>query len=485
VRARRSSVSTSALTWARAARARPGPGEERSELPVRVRGGTSVSRRAAEAASLCPAPGRVKRTPRLLPRRRSRRHWGARRALSDRTGVTVCASRRPHHRGPAARSGTASSRACPGTAGGPSSPSPQAPRRRPRGPGAARSTRARSRREPARRILSEYRSKTLFHLAALLSTRASSPHHRRTRSTSRAARMLDCQKRASRTGGPSFFLYRAQIRGLGLPDLGRRRDREGLKEDDWKRPFHDVPGCNKLYCEAPRPYTTSGTQAARGGDALGQGGLPRGALPRPHLGGDGAFRRARPSMPRRCCTAAAPGRPRLLVAPRHAHSLHGHARGVEALLRLAAAPKEKLTRTVYNVGAFNPRGGDPRPRRPGVPRPEVTWARTRSGSGSGTRGQPSGRLRRAPDWARPATTRRSLSEYLVPTIRERYASAPAEPAQNDRAGPGSDEGLVRAVCQVSRRGPNGEPARAATSRRSRGARIRRRSRGRDRKLPVE
>ena len=27
---------------------------------------------------------------------------------------------------------------------------------------------------------------------------------------------------------------------------------------------------------------------------------------------------------------------------------------VEALLRLAAAPREKLTRTVYNIGAFNP-----------------------------------------------------------------------------------------------------------------------------------
>ena len=45
--------------------------------------------------------------------------------------------------------------------------------------------------------------------------------------------------------------------------------------------------------------------------------------------------------------------------------------GVEALLRLAAAPRERLTRTAYNVGAFNPsaaeiarvvRAAFPRPR---------------------------------------------------------------------------------------------------------------------------
>ena len=34
--------------------------------------------------------------------------------------------------------------------------------------------------------------------------------------------------------------------------------------------------------------------------------------------------------------------------------------GVEALLKLAAAPRERLTRSVYNVGAFNPSAAEVR-----------------------------------------------------------------------------------------------------------------------------
>ena len=45
---------------------------------------------------------------------------------------------------------------------------------------------------------------------------------------------------------------------------------------------------------------------------------------------------------------------RLLRAARHADSVHGDARRCEALLALAAAPRERLTRTAYNLAAFNP-----------------------------------------------------------------------------------------------------------------------------------
>ena len=43
--------------------------------------------------------------------------------------------------------------------------------------------------------------------------------------------------------------------------------------------------------------------------------------------------------------------------------------GVEALLQLAAAPREALTRTVYNVGAFNPSAEEIRVARRSPPSP--------------------------------------------------------------------------------------------------------------------
>ena len=53
--------------------------------------------------------------------------------------------------------------------------------------------------------------------------------------------------------------------------------------------------------------------------------------------------------------AAAKGeRVRVLRAAGHDDSVHGDARRVDALLTLAAAPRERLTRTAYNLGAFNP-----------------------------------------------------------------------------------------------------------------------------------
>ena len=90
---------------------------------------------------------------------------------------------------------------------------------------------------------------------------------------------------------------------------------------------------------------------------------------------------------------------------------------VDALLRLAAAPREKLTRTVYNIGAFSPSadGG----------RGEVVRARSRrreidtkvddaSGRGSWTRGRPTWTTR--PPAATGATPRGTTSSAASATI---------------------------------------------------------------------
>ena len=81
--------------------------------------------------------------------------------------------------------------------------------------------------------------------------------------------------------------------------------------------------------------------------------------------------------------------------------------GVEALLQLAAAPRERLRRTAYNVGAFNPSAEEVRQvvlgRVPGARRSTTRW--TSCARGSSTRGRPtSTTARRGRTGASPGST---------------------------------------------------------------------------------
>jgi nucleoside-diphosphate-sugar epimerase len=98
--------------------------------------------------------------------------------------------------------------------------------------------------------------------------------------------------------------------------------------------------------------------------------------------------------------------------------------GVDALLSLAQAPKERLTRSVYNVGAFNPSAEEIRRRvaqafpgsrltfEPHLKRQRIldSWPADVDDSAA----------RRDWGYAPRYDEERAFAEYLVPTIRERY-----------------------------------------------------------------
>jgi nucleoside-diphosphate-sugar epimerase len=98
--------------------------------------------------------------------------------------------------------------------------------------------------------------------------------------------------------------------------------------------------------------------------------------------------------------------------------------GVEVLLKLAAAPRTQLTRTAYNVGAFNPSAGEVREIvLRSFPGADITFANDvkRQGivdSWPADVDDSAARL----DWGfAPAYNfERAFSEYLIPMIRERY-----------------------------------------------------------------
>ncbi|MFP5379746.1 MAG: hypothetical protein ACLGHP_08380 [Vicinamibacteria bacterium] len=98
--------------------------------------------------------------------------------------------------------------------------------------------------------------------------------------------------------------------------------------------------------------------------------------------------------------------------------------GVEALLALAAAPRERLTRTAYNLGAFNPSAEEVRDEvLKAFPDARITWNTDVKRQGivdSWPADVDDAAARR--DWGFNPTYdfARAFQEYLIPTIRARY-----------------------------------------------------------------
>jgi nucleoside-diphosphate-sugar epimerase len=98
--------------------------------------------------------------------------------------------------------------------------------------------------------------------------------------------------------------------------------------------------------------------------------------------------------------------------------------GVEALLKLAAAPKGNLTHTVYNVGAFNPSAEEIRQVvLEAFPGSDITYSVDvkRQGIVDAWPADVDDTAARR-DWgfAPQYDFKRAFSEYLIPTIRRRY-----------------------------------------------------------------
>jgi len=100
------------------------------------------------------------------------------------------------------------------------------------------------------RVLAEYEVDLVFHLAALLSTRAEftpmAAHHVNVEGT---LKLLEFAARETESHGrPVVFVYPSSIAAYGLPTLEARRSAGRVREDDWNKPV-TMYGCNKLYCE--------------------------------------------------------------------------------------------------------------------------------------------------------------------------------------------------------------------------------------------
>ncbi len=205
------------------------------------------------------------------------------------------------------------------------------------------------------RILATYKVELVFHLAALLSTRSEfTPVTAHQVNVEGTLNLLEfAQHEAESHGRPVVFIYPSSIAAYGLPDVATKARAGRVKEDEWTHPT-TMYGCNKLYCEQLGHYYARHYKQLAADTASGRvdfrcvrfPGLIS-ALTVPS-GGTSDYA---PEM----IHAAAKGEPyACFVRPDTRIPFMAMPDGVEALLTLAAAPRSALTRTAYNVGAFNP-----------------------------------------------------------------------------------------------------------------------------------
>ena len=275
------------------------------------------------------------------------------------------------------------------------------------------------------RILAEYQVELVIHLAALLSTRSEfTPVTAHQVNVEGTLNLLEfAQHEAESHGRPVVFIYPSSIAAYGIPDVATKTRAGRVKEDEWTHPT-TMYGCNKLYCEQLGTYYARHYKQLAAENASGKvdfrcvrfPGLIS-ALTVPS-GGTSDYA---PEM----IHAAAKGEAyACFVRPDTRIPFMAMPDGVDALLTLAAAPKQALTRTAYNVSAFNPSAEEIRDIvLEAFPAAQLTWMPDlkRQGIVDSWPADVDDSAARA-DWgfAPRYDFHRAFSEYLIPAIRKRY-----------------------------------------------------------------
>jgi threonine 3-dehydrogenase len=275
------------------------------------------------------------------------------------------------------------------------------------------------------RLQSEYEINAIFHLAALLSTRAEftpeAAHRVNVEGTMYLLKLAIEQSRWH--GAPVKFLFPSSIAVYGLPSVAAKKKVGKVKESEWNQPV-TMYGCNKLYCEhLGRYYAMHYRQLAADTE---KGGVDFRSIRFPGLisamtvpsGGTSDYA---PEM----LHAAAQGKGySCFVRDDVRIPFMAMPDAISALLKLYTAPKERLTQAVYNIGSFSPSAGEIRD----IVVREFTKAeikfipddKRQAIVDSWPEDVDDDAARR--DWGHAPTYDRvrAFSEYLIPGIRERY-----------------------------------------------------------------
>jgi nucleoside-diphosphate-sugar epimerase len=275
------------------------------------------------------------------------------------------------------------------------------------------------------RILAEFEIDTIYHLAALLSTRSEfTPVTAHQVNVEGTLSLLEfSQREAESHGRPVKFMYPSSIAAYGLPTLDAKKRAGRVAEDAYNTPS-TMYGCNKLYCEHLGRYYARFYKQLSAEPQSGRvdfrcvrfpGLISAITVP---SGGTSDYA---PEM----IHAAARAEPySCFVRPDTRIPFMAMPDGVQALLALALAPRARLTRTAYNLAAFSPTAEEIRSEvLRAFPDAKLSWTQDtrRQGIVDSWPEDVDDSAARA-DWgfAPKYNFEGAFRDYLIPTIRARY-----------------------------------------------------------------
>jgi len=274
------------------------------------------------------------------------------------------------------------------------------------------------------RLVSEYDIDTIFHMAALLSTRAEftpvAAHQVNVEGTMGLLQLA--AEQSEWRGDPVMFIFPSSIAAYGMPDLETKSKFPQVKEWEWNYPI-TMYGCNKLYCEMLGSYFSDYYRqlAAERPQMLDFRCVRFPGLISAFTVPSGGTSDYGPEM----LHAAAKGEAyAAFVRPDTQISFMAMPDAVTALLDLSRAPKQALTRTVYNVTSYSLTAEQFRQQvLKAFPRAEISFnpdLKRQQIVDSWPADLNDNDARRDWAWKPGFDIDRSFSEYLVPNILKRY-----------------------------------------------------------------
>ena len=277
------------------------------------------------------------------------------------------------------------------------------------------------------RLVSEYEIGTIYHLAALLSTRAEfSPEMAHQVNVEGTLGLLKlASEQSDWRGEPVLFMFPSSIAAYGMPNLNLKSEFPRVREWEWNYPT-TMYGCNKLYCEmlgiyfcqyyrqlaAERPITLD-FRALRFPGLISAFTVPSGGTSDygPEMLHAGAKREPY------ACFVREDTRIPFMVMPD----------AVKALLHLAKSPAAKLSRRIYNITSFSLSAAEFRDTvLKYFPDAEISFnpdAKRQGIVDSWPADLNDNDARRDWGWKPDYDLERSFTEYLVPNIQNRYQPA--------------------------------------------------------------
>jgi threonine 3-dehydrogenase len=285
------------------------------------------------------------------------------------------------------------------------------------------------------RLLAMYQVKEIYHLAAMLSTRAEiAPEVAHQVNVNGTVNILHIAAEQGRMyGEPVKVVFPSSIAAYGFGSLQEKKNAGAVSEYEHCKPS-TMYGCNKLYCEhLGRYYAHSYRQLAQdsvAGKDKNRGVVDFRCVRYPGLisaetvptGGTSDF------VPEMLHAAARGDAYKCFVREDSRIPFMTMPEAINATLQLAAAPRNELTQIVYNIASFSPSAGEvaevvkqyfpeaiitfePDQRRQAI---VDSWPEELDCSAA------------KDDWgfAPTYTLEQAFEEYLVPRITKQYESSP-------------------------------------------------------------